>query len=387
MMRLGHLSDCHLGFRRHERATGGTNTRERDVALAFKAAVDGVLAANVDLVCISGDLFHEPKPNNNAICFAVTQLKRLRDAGIPVVVCAGNHDTARKSETGSIFPLLRDLIGVDVAIREAKTFDYPALDLTVTAVPDVVLKCGHRDVLQPCGNRTYRVLVVHGEVEGIGPSQRSAVDGGIVAPDELSDEWSYQAWGDYHTAHQVGPRAWYSGSTEYTSTNIWEELDTPKGWLLVDLESGCVELQPIPLARPIYDLEPIEAADLTGEQVSALIADRLAQQDITNALVRLKVRDIAQPVRRQLDHKMIREAKARALDLHLVLQAPDKVLVGGAAQGANRGRTLDQIVEDFFRGFQPSPGIDQAALASLARETMADAAEAEAAKLARRGAA
>ena len=136
-MRLAHLADPHLGVRQYHRQTpSGINQREADVARAFRLAVEGVIAAHPDAVVIAGDLFHSVRPTNAAIVFAFKQLQRLREAlpDAPIVLVAGNHDTPRSAETGSILRLFEEL-GVDVAVDEARRLEYPALDLSVLAVP------------------------------------------------------------------------------------------------------------------------------------------------------------------------------------------------------------------------------------------------------------
>src|SRR5690606_29871598 len=168
---------------------GGINQREADVAAAFRAAVDGVIAARPDAVLVAGDLFHAVRPTNTAIVFAFRQLQRLREAlpDAPVVLIAGNHDTPRSSETGSILALLEDL-GVDVAASEARRFEYPALDLSVLAVPHAALFEGERPALEPAGPARRQVLMLHGEVEGLFPTDRTVVEygGALLGRSELS---------------------------------------------------------------------------------------------------------------------------------------------------------------------------------------------------------
>ena len=103
-------------------------------------AIDGVIEARPDAVVVAGDLFHSVRPTNAAIVFAFRQFQRLREAlpEAPVVLIAGNHDTPRSTETGSILRLFEEL-GVDVASDEARRFVYPALDLSVLAVPHQAL--------------------------------------------------------------------------------------------------------------------------------------------------------------------------------------------------------------------------------------------------------
>mgnify|MGYP006358280763 FL=1 len=159
-MKIAHLADLHLGFRQYHRQTpAGINQREADTALAFRQAVDGVLAARPDVVVVAGDLFHSVRPTNAAIVFAFQQFQRIRAAlpDAPIVLIAGNHDTPRSTETGSILRLF-DELGVDVATHEARRFLYPRLELSVLAVPHEALVQAERPVLRPDGSARYEVL-------------------------------------------------------------------------------------------------------------------------------------------------------------------------------------------------------------------------------------
>src|SRR3954464_5729759 len=106
------------------------------MAHAFRSAIEGVIAASPDVVVVAGDLFHSVRPTNAAIVFAFRQLQRLRDElpDAPVALIAGNHDTPRAAETGSILRLFEEP-GVDVAVDQPRRLVYPALDLSILAVP------------------------------------------------------------------------------------------------------------------------------------------------------------------------------------------------------------------------------------------------------------
>lgn len=372
-VKLAHLADLHLGFRQYHRQTSaGINQREADVAHAFRQAIDGVIAARPDIVVIAGDLFHSVRPTNAAIVFAFQQVQRLREAlpGVPVVLIAGNHDTPRSTETGSILRLFEEL-GVDVAGNEARRLVYPPLDLSVLAVPHEALVSGERIALEPAGSQRFQVLVAHGEVEGVFPADRSAVEygGAVVRPDEFaSGGWSYVAFGHYHVRTQLGPRAWYAGSLDYVSSNPWGELREEatgvagKGWLLVDLESGRAEPRPVELARRVIDLPALQGAGLGPEELQARIAERVAGAPggIADQVVRLVVHDVPRHVARQLDHAAIREWKAEALHFHLDLRRPGPMrTIGIGAPG--RRQTLPEIVADYLAR-RPLPAeVDRAA--------------------------
>ncbi len=366
-MRLAHLADPHLGVRQYHRQTpSGINQREADVARAFRLAVDGVIAARPDAVVVAGDLFHSVRPTNAAIVFAFKQFQRLREAlpDAPIVLVAGNHDTPRSAETGSILRLFEEL-GVDVAVDEARRLEYPALDLSLLAVPHHALVGQERPELRPEGGARRQVMVLHGEIEGVLPTQRHTVEygGALVGLRELAvEQWSYIALGHYHVQHEVAPHTWYSGSLEYVGTNIWGELTDEagqgirgKGWLLVDVDRGTVTREPVPASRPIIDLEPIRGDGLGAEALDKLIEERLhaVPGGVADRIVRLRVYDVPRHVARELDHTAIRDRKAEALHFHLDIRRPEvHRTVGVGAPG--RRQTLPDLVRDYLRG-RPLP--------------------------------
>ncbi|HTH65028.1 MAG TPA: metallophosphoesterase, partial [Gemmatimonadales bacterium] len=140
-MKLAHLADLHLGYRQFDRQNArGANQREADVAEAFRRAVDDLLEQRPDLIVFAGDIFHSVRPTNPAILFLFQQLQRLRVAlpATPVVLVAGDHDTPRTSETGSILKLY-EAVGADVVIDAPRRLVFPKLDCAVLAVPHQAL--------------------------------------------------------------------------------------------------------------------------------------------------------------------------------------------------------------------------------------------------------
>ncbi len=360
-MKLAHIADSHLGIRQYHRQTPtGINQREADVANAFRGVIDDVIRAGPDVVVIAGDLFHSVRPTNAAIVFAFRQFQRLREAlpRAPVIVVAGNHDTPRSSETGSILKLFEEL-GVSVAADVARRFEFPELDLSVLAVPHQALVDPEELQIRPDGPARHQVLVIHAEVQGLLPPDRPSLEYGgvVVTPDQVgSGSWSYIAWGHYHVRHQVGPKGWYPGSLEYTSNNIWAERAEEeangipgKGWLMVDVATAAVTPHLVQHARQVIDLPPIYADGLDASQLDAAIADRVESVagGIAQQIVRLVVHDVSRPVAREVDHARIRAWKASALHFHLDLRRPARLrLTGSGAPG--RRQTLPEVVHDWL---------------------------------------
>lgn len=283
--RLAHLADLHLGFRQFARhTTGGLNVRELDVATAFTRAVDGIVQAQPDLIVVAGDVFHAPRPPNNAIAHALRQFARLRRVA-PVLVVAGNHDTPRSVDTGHVLPAL-EAVGVDVVLQgpqRRRVGDLACWCVPDTGVPTPV-------TWEPDPGATWNVAVVHGEVRG-------AVGGG---PGKLTDwpadtwgpAWHYVALGHYHQQQQVGPRAWYAGALESTSSDPWREIGAPpRGWLLVTLgDAPTVVPQPIGGTRRFVDPPATHLAPGDPDAMVAAIDAALdAEGDLRGAVVRVRL--------------------------------------------------------------------------------------------------
>ncbi|HEY3934808.1 MAG TPA: DNA repair exonuclease [Gemmatimonadales bacterium] len=360
-MRLAHLADPHLGFRQFHRLNErGRNQREVDVADAFKSAIDGVIAERPEAILVAGDLFHAVRPTNSAILHAVREFSRLQRAlpGVPVIVIAGNHDTPRSSDTASIFGLLPEL-GIFVAADRAQRFLFPALDLSVLAVPHQALIETPRIAFEPAGTERYQVLLIHGETQGLfGDDTETREPGGAhLSDDDLRADWSYVALGHYHVQRQVAPRRWYAGSLDYVSTNPWGELREErndhipgKGWLMADLETGAVRRRAIDAPRRFLDLRWLDADDLAAPELDRLIADAVAAVPggIAGAVVRQVVRGVSRAVGRELDHPRIRAWKNEALHFQLDLRPPEsrQRIIGIGAPGHRQ--TLPDIVAGFL---------------------------------------
>jgi len=360
-MKLAHLADLHLGFRQFDRLTPrGTNQREADVADAFRRAVDDLLEQQPDLILIAGDVFHSVRPTNAAILFFFQQLQRVHAAlpDTPIVMIAGNHDTPRSTETGTILRLY-EALGVEVVVDTARRLTFPKLDCAVLAVPHQALAQPERPALRPERGATTNILLLHGEVEGvIGTDPTIAEYGGAVLTraDLGAAQWDYVALGHYHVAHEVAANAWYPGALEYVSTNPWGELRDEakakrpgKGYLLVDLPGARVSFRPVAPARRFIDLLPLDAAGLGPKEIDARIAERAAgaKPPIDDQVVRLVVTDVARATARDLDHAAVRGYKARALNFLLDLRRPVEqrtVAVGGPG----KRHTLPEVVRGFL---------------------------------------
>jgi exonuclease SbcD len=382
-MRLVHLSDLHLGFRQYQRLTpGGINQREADVARSFQTAIDRTIELRPDLVLVGGDVFHNVRPTNPAIVHAFLQFSRLRASlpEAPVVIVAGNHDTPRSAETGSILRLFREL-GIHVAYADPERFHFADQGVSVLAVPDVP---GKRPAFTPDSQARYNVLLLHGEVQGMLPAHVASADRAAleIPLSELgAAAWDYVALGHYHVYRQIEPNAYYSGSIDYTSANTWGELyeervaGVPgKGMIEQNLESGAHTFHPLPPSRPLVDLPPVSARGLTVAEVDERIVTAVngCRGGIDDKIVRLIVRDLPRHIARDLDHKALRELKRRALHFHLDTRRPEVARL--SAHGApGRRPSLADVVREKLMSRVLENDIDRKELVALGLRYLAEA--------------
>jgi hypothetical protein len=382
-MKFVHLSDLHLGYRQYQRQTSsGINQREADVASAFRKAIKMTIDLQPDIVLIGGDIFHNVRPTNPAILHAFIEFSRLVEMlpDCDIIMIAGNHDLPRTSETGFILPLFKSL-GIRVVTNEATRIPLRGGEVSVLAIPYGIRP---RPSYDPDPSFRHNILFTHDEVEGVvrkfGTLAERAV-GDLTLQELKPERWSYVALGHYHVYHSVAPNAYYSGSLEYTSSNVWGEADEEiekriegKGFIEHDLETGKHTFHPIKPARHVINLPELSAVGLTADELAVAISKAVdsCKGGIDDQIVRLVVRDVPRHLLRDLDHKAIREYKRRALHFHLDARRPQPLRT--EASGAPGRRTsLTDTVRAMLERRELTPGINRDALVELGLRYLAEA--------------
>jgi exonuclease SbcD len=384
-VRLVHLSDLHLGFRQFQRTNpGGYNQREADVAQSFSRAISKLIELRPEIVAIAGDVFHNVRPTNPAIIHAFNEFSRLARE-LPdaiIVIVAGNHDMPRSSETTCILRLFSPL-GIHVVDSEARRLEFPEKGLSILAVPDLppgTIK------LEPDPKFPINVLVLHGEIEGAIPAfadhlDRAAIQ--IPAADVSSPLWNYVALGHYHVYGKVGPSAYYSGSLDYTSSNIWGEVEEEraqkigKGMIERDLLTGRQNFIRLPVTRDIVDLPAIDGRGMSAPDLDQAISSSVSKilGGLDGKIVRLVVRHVPRHIARELDHKALREIRKRALHFMLEMRRPDVVRpkIGVGAPG--RRPSLAEMLRESLRSRILTSDINRDALVQLGLHFLREAEE------------
>lgn len=369
-MRVVHIGDPHLGYRAYNRVNReGVNAREADVFAAFKRALAKTVELDPGLILIAGDLFHVVRPSNLTIQHTFREFAALRSkTDAPVVIIGGNHDSPRAADTGCILDLLTNLPGIHVAHSEYVQVTLDNINTSVFCLCHRALPHINSLRIEPDPSSKFNVLLAHGTVEGV---IRRAYDVYEISRAQvISDAWDYVAFGHYHVFEQLAPNAFYAGSLEFTSTNIWSETAREKGFIEFDLaERRLLEFHRVP-TREVIDLRKVDAAGLSAEELNTVIRRRLegVSGGHGNKIIRLVVENVHRGVQADLDYALVRRVRAEALHLELVLRPPGAA--GRAAATGDRAavRTLEEEWDEFARACQLPPGVDRDAFTNLGRD-------------------
>ena len=97
----------------------GLNQRLHDFLGSLDQAIDGAIAANVDLVVFAGDIYKTRDPTPTHQREFARRIFRLSSAGIKVVIVAGNHDIPMSAGRATSIDIFRALEVPSVLVARA----------------------------------------------------------------------------------------------------------------------------------------------------------------------------------------------------------------------------------------------------------------------------
>lgn len=353
-MRSAHLSDVHLGFRAYPKTIDGRNAREVDVERAWFAAVDQIVAFKPGLVTIAGDAVHHPRVGVHAIKAWREGLRLLLESGAEVVVTAGNHDMPRTSDSMTPIVVPDDYDRLHI-VTEVTTLDLLILgagDVRVACFPFVTRTDETAFRLDYNPDADFNVLVMHAEVKGAEDGDRLPYfyggDGAVLDVGREAERWDIIACGDYHEFTRLHPTrfAFYSGSLERTSSNIWQE-SAPKGWVAIDTDAGTMELREVS-TRTTLDLHT--EGEATAERVNSILSELPTYGSLEGVLLRLKVDGLPYEERNAIDWEAVRRIKERALHFKLDVRYVREAVDLGDRRDREGGLSLADEARAFLEG-------------------------------------
>ena len=326
-IRIMHLADLHIGMENYGRLdpATGLNGRVMDFLRRLSEAVDYALGNEVDLVLFAGDAYKTRDPNSTYRREFARRIKRLADAGIPVVLLVGNHDLPAQDKRASSIEIFRTLDVPNVLVAshtrlhqiitrqgapiQVATVPYPVRqrllsrdehkDKTIAEL-DILVQQLVAENIQALAEQADpsipAVLTGHFSVSDAKfGSERTVMLGRdvVVLKSVLAvPAWDYVALGHIHRHQELNrgqqPPIVYSGSLE--RIDFGEEKE-PKGFVIADVRRGHAE----------WEFHRVEARrfvtirkDVRDEaDPLAAILETITQHDIADAIVRVIIQ--AQP--------------------------------------------------------------------------------------------
>ncbi len=355
-IRLLHFADLHVGTENYGRLdpATGVNGRVLDFLHRLDELIDYGLEREVDLVIFAGDAFKARNPTPTYQRAFARRVKRLADAGVPVVLVVGNHDLPTMVQRASSVDIFRTLDVPNVVVGRAEdvhrietrhgpvqvaTVPYPvrqrllaheeyrglSIEQLDEALRDIVT-----DLVGALAARLDpdipAVLTAHLSVSGATfGSERSVMIGrdAVVLKSALADPaWDYVALGHIHKHQSLNdegyPPVVYAGSLERID---FGEEGQPKGFCWVQLARGDTTWEFVEVdARPFVTVR----ADVR-EALNPLMAlqQAVAAHNLHDAVVRLILRMRAD------QEPLVRDRDVRAL-------LSDAYFVGGINREVER---------------------------------------------------
>ncbi|WP_431040725.1 exonuclease SbcCD subunit D [Streptomyces sp. P1-3] len=370
-MRILHTSDWHLGRSFHRMSL---RDAQRDVIAHL---VRTVREERVDAVLIAGDVYDRAVPPLAAVELFDDALHQLAHLGVPAILISGNHDSARRLGVGA--GLMRRAgvhlrtdpaaCGTPVVLSDdhgdVAFYGLPYLEPALVRREFGTPRGGHAAVLGAAMDRvradlatrppgTRSVVLAHAFVTGGAPSEseRDISVGGVASvPLEVFDGVDYAALGHLHGCQALSERVRYSGSPLAYS---FSEARHRKSMWLVDLGArGELAARRVdwPVPRPL--------ARLRGR-----LADLLADPELEahrDAWVEATLTDPVRP------HEPMARLSARFRHVVSIAFEPERAPQdpGGSYAQRLRGRTDQQVTEDFVAHVRGGHGPDAAERAVL----------------------
>lgn len=320
MIKILHLADLHIGMENYGRVdpATGMHTRLIDYLARLDEAIDFGLEQGVDAVLIAGDVYKNRTPNPTHQREFARRIRRLRQAGLPIVILIGNHDVspaAGRAHSIEIFDTLA-VEGVTIADRpqlhvietRAGPFQLIALpwvtrhalmtkdELKLASLLEVEtmllqrIETFLRKAAESLDTSMPAVLTVHGTIDGatLGAERQIMLGKDLILPKSFValPGIDYVALGHIHKHQSLGehPPMVYPGSIE--RIDFGEERED-KGCVLVELSAGQTRWRFHKLAaRPFITIE-VDVRNSPEPQARALTA--IEKHQLTDAVVRLQI--------------------------------------------------------------------------------------------------
>ena len=322
MLHLLHLADIHFGMENHGRLdpASGLNRRLLDFTRSVHTAIDYALDHNAHLAIFAGDIYKHRDPDPSWQRAFAGCVRRLVEAGVPVVILVGNHDqpnTLGKAHAVEIFDTLGlprvtviskpGLHTIDTATGPVQVAGFPYMTRSFMLSRDqykaLSIADAHQEMVRQAEEilRSWAgrldpslpaVLTLHGSVSNAILSSEQSIM--MVGHDPIiplgiltNPAWDYVALGHIHRHQDLNrgaqPPVVYAGSIE--RIDFGEEKED-KGFVWAQIEKGRTAFTFIPVPARRFVTLRLDARN--GDPVQ-LLEEELTAHDVDDAIVRVIV--------------------------------------------------------------------------------------------------
>lgn len=314
-----HFADLHFGIETYGKVDPetGLNSRLVDFRNSLNLAIEKAVAAGTHLAVFAGDAYKTRDPSQTHQREFASCIRKLTDAGIPVVMVTGNHDLPNAKSRANSIEIFRT-VGVDNVYvlnkPEVLRLETPVGPVQVAAMPYLIRstvlsreECRNKSIQEATDLMVQKysdyIDYLAGKLEADIPSillghfwiKNATVSsqGGylnVAEPEVLvstaaNPAFDYVAMGHIHKFQDLNKRAHppvvYCGSMERID---FSERNEEKGFVLLDIEKGKTEYQFVPLpARRFVEME----IDADVEDPTAKILSAIATYDVNDAVVKV----------------------------------------------------------------------------------------------------
>ena len=324
-IRLMHFGDVHFGVENYGRfdPQSGLPSRLVDFREALLRAIEVALEAGIELALFAGDAYKTRDPNQTHQREFAGCLSRLTNAGIPVVLLAGNHDIPNTKGRANAIEIFGALSG-----ERLRVFDQPGHavvqtsrgnEVQIAAMPYLIKSLvlsreenkdkGVQETTQlivdryqaaiaslaaQCDPALPTVLMGHFSVAN---AKLSANQVGYLTNEPevplsalTQPPFDYVALGHIHRFQDLNrgqqPPVVYSGSIERID---FGERSEDKGFALVDLTKGATEVKHVVVpTRPFVEID-VDATE-AGENPTEAVLAGIKKHPIAGAIVKVSYR-------------------------------------------------------------------------------------------------
>ncbi len=361
-----HAADIHLGYSQYN-----LDIRRRDFNNAFQELVDKTIQLEPDFMILAGDIFAHARPLNSTLEAAITNFRRLKDVGIPVLAVDGSHDSAPNVITSTILNPL-DSAGLINYLPRHEGASWKNESCYVYGIPNFRTARKTRDELpaflkenKPAPDPSlFNIFVFHMalDIASLKPPQMEAE----AQPELLPDGFNYYAGGHIHTPYKSPFKKGllvYSGCTETVS---YQDAKIGKGFYHVEVNrNGVPKLNRIKLYNPrSFIIVEQNFTGLTPTKITEAVVKLVREKEETGAIVVPVIRGAlpAEAGRGEIDLARIRSAGEKALLVRPILKLRETEISDEIISSIFRGGMKDlktKAFEYFFEIFSESYGREE----------------------------